>query len=1064
MAIRILPSSSGLRSTRQFRRSTTSLCLLGALLLASVSYSQAQSVTATVTVGPCPNAIAIDPTTDTTYVTSVVNANCSGNDTVTVINGSTNATNTISSDGSTTLLNPLAISVNPTTDLVYVSDDDSTDGSITLINGTTNAASEIAPHSGAAVPSGIVVNPVTDTIYVMNLEDGGSLANGVVTVINGSTGAVTATIPVGSTPTQIAINTVTNKIYVLNLGDNTVTVIDGATNDFSTVSIAGTVTGVNLASLPVSLAINSTANKIYVGGAFESVSTTTLAESFQILVIDGATNAVSTVTVSSSSLGGSPYPAEYLAVDATTNMVYGTTGSDPDAGEVLAYNAATGATTWINAGTTPTALAIDEGTDTIYAVNQGSNDVTVINGATSGTTTVNVGAYPTAVAVNTTTHAAYVTNTNDGTVSVIGGASTAAATTTTLTSDANPATLGTSVTFTAYVEETSGTTIPTGNVTFLVDGSSVSTTALDSTGHATYSTSSLTAGTHTVVVTYAGASGFATSSSSTLTETISPPVASSPAFSPAAGTYTSAQTVTISDATTGAAIYYTTNGSTPTTSSPMYSGPITVNASETIKAIATASGYSNSAVASANYTISPTNISISIDPSSGVVYNQTVMLTASTSQTVQLGRWWITEDGLNCTTNGIACGAAPNISGGGFVTTTSPLSAGKHTFYANYSATPPPSNQLPASGIGEAIISVSQATPTITWATPAAITQGSPLSAIQLDATASIAGTFAYNPPNGTILNSGQQKLSVTFTPTDTTDYTSATATVTLTVDPAAPGASVSPASLSFPAQNTGSTSAAQSVTLTNSGSAALSIASIAASGDFAETNTCGTSVAAAASCAISVTFTPTEGGTRTGALTITDNASGSPQAVSLTGTGSTVTESTSPSSLTISSAGGSVTDTIQISSAGGFSGTVNLSCSVAYTGSGTATDAPTCSLNPTQAQVSSSSTASTTLTVSTTASSSARLNNPFLPWGGGALAAVLIFIGVPRRRWRGLTLMVILGMAMAGMCIGCGGGSGGSGNNPPANSGTTTGNYSVTVTATSGTMTSSVSIPLAVQ
>jgi len=80
------------------------------------------------------------------------------------------------------------------------------------------------------------------------------------------------------------------------------------------------------------------------------------------------------------------------------------------------------------------------------------------------------------------------------------------------------------------------------------------------------------------------------------------PVAT-PTFSPAGGTYASPQTVTISSSTAGATIYYTTNGSTPTTSSTVYSGPITVSATETVKAIATASGYSASAVGSASFTI-----------------------------------------------------------------------------------------------------------------------------------------------------------------------------------------------------------------------------------------------------------------------------------------------------------------------------------------------------------------------------------------------------------------------------------------------------------------------------
>jgi hypothetical protein len=76
-----------------------------------------------------------------------------------------------------------------------------------------------------------------------------------------------------------------------------------------------------------------------------------------------------------------------------------------------------------------------------------------------------------------------------------------------------------------------------------------------------------------------------------------------PVIKPAGGTYTSTQTVTISDATPGAVVYYTTNGTTPTTSSTKYTGAIKVSATETLEAIAVATGYSNSAVASATYTI-----------------------------------------------------------------------------------------------------------------------------------------------------------------------------------------------------------------------------------------------------------------------------------------------------------------------------------------------------------------------------------------------------------------------------------------------------------------------------
>jgi hypothetical protein len=110
--------------------------------------------------------------------------------------------------------------------------------------------------------------------------------------------------------------------------------------------------------------------------------------------------------------------------------------------------------------------------------------------------------------------------------------------------------------------------------------------------------------------------------------------------------------------------------------------------------------------------------------------------------------------------------------------------------------------------------------------------------------------------------------------------------TVSLTGTGTGPVVYLSPASLTFPAQPVGTSSSAQSVTLTNTGNATLSITSIKASGDFSQTNTCGSSVAAGAGCTLSVTFKPTTTGTRTGAVSIADNASPATQSVSLNGTG----------------------------------------------------------------------------------------------------------------------------------------------------------------------------------
>jgi sugar lactone lactonase YvrE/PKD repeat protein len=124
------------------------------------------------------------------------------------------------------------------------------------------------------------------------------------------------------------------------------------------------------------------------------------------------------------------------------------------------------------------------------------------------------------------------------------------------------------------------------------------------TGTGAISGTPTTAGTTNITISATNAGGTGTA---TLTITINAQVqqAATPTFSPAAGTFTGAQSVTISCSTSGATIYYTKDGSTPTVSSPAYSGAINVSATETLQAIAAATGYVNSAVGSVAYTIVP---------------------------------------------------------------------------------------------------------------------------------------------------------------------------------------------------------------------------------------------------------------------------------------------------------------------------------------------------------------------------------------------------------------------------------------------------------------------------
>jgi hypothetical protein len=140
--------------------------------------------------------------------------------------------------------------------------------------------------------------------------------------------------------------------------------------------------------------------------------------------------------------------------------------------------------------------------------------------------------------------------------------------------------------------------------------------------------------------------------------------------------------------------------------------------------------------------------------------------------------------------------------------------------------------------------------------------------------------------------------------------------TVSLSGTGIAPAVSFSPTTLSFLSQPVGTTSTTQTITLANRGNVTLSITSLAITGtnasDFAQTNSCGNSVGAGATCTIGVTFTPSASGARTATLSVADNASGSPQTVSLSGTGTAPGASVSPTSLSFGSRSVATTTTPQ--------------------------------------------------------------------------------------------------------------------------------------------------------
>ena len=111
--------------------------------------------------------------------------------------------------------------------------------------------------------------------------------------------------------------------------------------------------------------------------------------------------------------------------------------------------------------------------------------------------------------------------------------------------------------------------------------------------------------------------------------------------------------------------------------------------------------------------------------------------------------------------------------------------------------------------------------------------------------------------------------------------------TVTLSGTGTLPGPvlAVAPGGLSFPSTLVGSTTSAESVTVTNTGTTAATVSGVTASGPFTETNNCAT-IAVNASCTVNATYTPTAGGAQTGTLTVTSNANNSPTTATLTGSG----------------------------------------------------------------------------------------------------------------------------------------------------------------------------------
>jgi hypothetical protein len=267
-------------------------------------------------------------------------------------------------------------------------------------------------------------------------------------------------------------------------------------------------------------------------------------------------------------------------------------------------------------------------TVTISTTTSGASIRYTVNGATPSETVGTVYSGPITVSSTTTINAiAYAAGQTDSSIT----SATYTIQLATVTKAANASVVysasSQNVTLTATVT-TSGGAVNSGAVAFtMLQGTTqigspvTSGTVTTGTASASYVLPAGTAaGSYTIQAVYNAGAGFAASSDSTHTLTVGPAQAATPTFSPAGGTYSSAQSVTISTTTSGASIRYTTDGSTPTSSSTVYSSPITVSATTTLKTYASASGMTDSSVASATYSwaaSAPTVAPVGVSPASG---------------------------------------------------------------------------------------------------------------------------------------------------------------------------------------------------------------------------------------------------------------------------------------------------------------------------------------------------------------------------------------------------------------------------------------------------------------
>gem|GEM_PF-1057744 len=595
----------------------------------------------------------------------------------------------------------------------------------------------------------------------------------------------------------------------------------------------------------------------------------------------------------------------------------------------------------------------------------------------------------------------------------------------------SPAFVGNTVTLTVAVSSTFGN--PSGTVTFSVDGTALTPTTVVS-GAASATVSGLAAGSHAIAATFASSDpDFANSTATPSTLTVQKnPVTALLAVQNTSPVYNSADsatvTLTASAGTPTGTVQFSVDGAASgspvavSSAAATYNLPVLTAGPHIIAASYSGdSTFATTPVSGIAITVTKAAPTVAWTAPGSIVYGTALSATQLNATASAPGNLVYTP----------AAGTVLGVATQTLSVTFTPTDAADYTSVTKTTT-----------------ITVTQATPTVTWAAPAAITYGTALSATQLNATASVPGAFVYTPAAGSAVGAPTQTLSVTFTPTDVTDYKSVTQTTTLAVAKQGSNTAVALGATSI---NPG-----QSVTLTATITGATSGAPTGTVTFLDGTTVLGTSPVAGGVATYATTAL------LSGSHVITANYSGDSNFAASSATSGTKTVTVAPldftiagsgsASLTIAKAGTPAIFTFQVAPTfGSYPGPVTFSVS------GLPPFAVT-TFSPASIPVNGGAT-TVTLTVQTTGLAANKITGNRL--GSVALALLLLPLSMARRFRKGhpnlnrlfvLTILLVSSAAAGTAMLGCGT----NGGQPKS--------YDLTITTTSGTVQHTSAVTLTVQ